>query len=93
MEANEFEREEILNQAYNFEKFAVRDGVVVIKHPDGRIRLTEEAGLGLILITSFPDDDTEGVKTFWMNISSLHDLGNKLRVSDQRRVSPDTIWI
>ena len=88
MEANEFQREDVLNKAFEFQSFAVMDNMVTIVRSDCKIVLETEMlkGVSVVFIAYFPVDVEEEPLHFWMNKSSMSSLGDKLRASSSRRI-------
>jgi len=86
--AFEWQREEILNKANNFEKFAVKGKTVTLICSDCTIVL--QVGVvqrvELVFVYYFPKAADEKPLEFWINKSSMSQLGDKLRSSAFKRV-------
>ena len=91
-QADEFEREEILNDAAKFLVFSVDGDIVALKTRKGRIFLEKDEAKKLVWFDYYPAGTADRVR-FWMNESSVTFLGDALRQHPERRVPMERLMI
>lgn len=78
--ASKFTREDVLHEVYKADKIGVRDGVVIARCPKGVAIIETTVVQGAKLVEfDYVEDNRWARTTFWMNASSVKDLGNILR--------------
>jgi hypothetical protein len=89
---DDFVREEILSEVYNAEACAVHDGTVLVRTPSGACCIEKIDADGSPLVTFDYVSNTNWTRTkFWMNASSVRDLGDRLRAVP--RASFDALFV
>jgi hypothetical protein len=87
-------REKVLNEVYSFQAYAVNGDSVLLKTPNGRVMCTSKTVKGCPIVEF--DWVPTGMwvrQSFWMNKSSVNDLGTKLRASPEKRRSFDELFV
>ena len=87
-EADEFEREELLNEIHNVVKWAVKDRVVMVHTLKGNYVIETDE---IVHFYFYPKDTTERIH-FWCNKDSMKDIGNRLRRSSHLRCAAEEMW-
>jgi hypothetical protein len=87
-------RERILNEAYQFTAFGVFENEVLLKTPNGRVLCTAKKIQGCSVVEFDWVETRKWARvTFWMNESSVKDLGEKIRKSPEKRCSFDELFV
>ena len=78
----------MLDQAYKFELWAVRDGLVALRTPDGRILIsTEKHDNTLFVVFDWLDDKVTEHVRFSVNASYVGDLSGIMMSSHETKVN------
>jgi hypothetical protein len=102
--AGKFLRDDIDNEVYRFTAYGVRDGKVIVKTPGGRclIEVREIQGCKIMTFDFVANPGAVGVctgeplpprTTHWRNLSSVADLGGRLRARPELRRDFDALFI
>lgn len=91
---DQHQREGILNQLNDFLEWASQDkgADILVRVPTGQVRITTKKEEGLCHFLMVLDDSWVSFK-FWMNISSMKDLGEKLRANLDKKVDYEALMI
>lgn len=84
-EADEFEREEILQDASQFIGFAVEGSQVWMLTPKGRVFAEADKEHKVVHFDFYPKDRFDRIR-FWMNTSSVKFLSDLLHSHPERRI-------
>jgi hypothetical protein len=87
-------RDRILASVYAFRAFGVSGRTVIIDGPKGRTLIERKMAKGCpVVVFTHNDRGTWKLSTFWMNASSVRDLGDLLRASPAKRIDFMTLYI
>jgi hypothetical protein len=91
--ADDFVREEILSEVYRFTEYAISDRAVIFRTPHGRAiaEARDNGGCPIVDFDYVPDDRVIRLR-FWMNASSVADLGERLRAQPEKRRTFDELF-
>lgn len=87
---DDFVREEVLSEVYRAEAVAVHDGVVLVRTPSGACSIECDDERGLVTFDYMTNASWSRTR-FWMNKSSVSDLGDILRAAP--RVDFDSLFV
>lgn len=94
----DFVREGILNEVYQYSKFGVSicddKEVIIVETPKGRAIIEQETIQGCKLVWfDYVEKRIWSRIRFWMNLSSVEDLIHKIKSDCKKKVEFDTIFI